>query len=287
MPPLDAHSVDERLAATEPTRRETYILYVLVMAIIAAMMILPAYGEDLGLPSAVGVLLLLLMIFLLLGIGWMASRRHKACREDVIRAWEHVRLEEWGAAGQVLDRVMQRPIRSVADRAEAFLLLGAVAEHEGYHDGAAQIYEALALRQIGAPSQLHQARIALAAVKIHNQELTDAIDLLARLEQVPMPDGLRAGLDLVRLFQQVFMGQSADAVQDLPRRREFFRRQLSTQAGYGYALLATALHHLDRREEAAKLWADATALIAPGKLVKEYSCVTPVAKSYPATERPL
>lgn len=287
MLPLDAQSIEERFAASEPSRRELYLLYALVMAIIVTLMVLPTYGDRLGVPNAAGVLLLVVLVVLLASVGYSVGRRQRQCRSRIIAAWEHAKLGQWGQAAPILDGLLRGPIRSPADRAEAFLLLAAALENVERHDLAGQVYETLAFQRIGTPTQVHQAQIALAASKIRTQELTDAVNLLAHLEAVQMPEGLRAALDLARLFQQVFMGHCDDAIQDLPKRRELFRRQLSTQAAYGYGLLAAAMHGLGRREEASQLWRDATTLIAADKLVKEYSCLVPIARGYPPMERPL
>ena len=99
-----------------------------------------------------------------------------------------------------------------------------------------------------------------------------------------MPLPLRAACDLVRLFQQVAMGQNEDAVAGLTDRRAGFRRHLSTRAGYGYALLAAAMDALGRRTEAATLWSDATALIRPDRLIEEFDLLQGVSRTYPATE---
>ncbi|MBN2560479.1 MAG: hypothetical protein JXQ75_06080 [Phycisphaerae bacterium] len=286
MSDIDAELIERRFAATCVSRRGSYFLLGLVALVVAGLMFLPAFGSRLGLPDVISVLLVVLSVSLLLLGGWLVGRRQRRCRQMILRAWEHVQLEEWDAAPAILDVVMQRPIRSSSDRGQAFMLLAAIAEHEGRYDRAAEIYETLLLGRIGAPLHLQQAQIALAAAKVRNQELTDAVDLLGRLEQVPMPQSLKAALDVVRLFQQVFMGQHEDAVQEYETRRELYRRHLSTHAAYGYGLLAAAMHHLGRGAEAARLWRDATMLVEASRLVEEYGLLAPIAEAYPETKKP-
>lgn len=283
---LDEHLIEERFAATEPRRWGLYVLYTLVLVVVGGMMLLPALGSQRDRPEVLGILLLGTLIGLLMLAGWLVGQRQRRCRQEVIKAWAHAQLEEWEAARAILDEVMQRPIQSPSDRGQAFMTLAAIAEHESCHDAAAQIYETLLLRRIGDPVYLQQAQIALASAKIRNQELTDAMDLLGRLEKVPMPTGLRAALDMVRLFQQVFMGHYEDAVEECEERRLLYRRHLSTHAAYGYGLLAAAMHHLGRTSEAAQLWGEATTLIDADRLVREYALLATVSQAYPATSKP-
>ena len=44
------------------------------------------------------------------------------------------------------------------------------------------------------------------------------------------------------------------------------------------------MHHLGRRDDAARLWSDATTLIKADKLVKQYALLAPISGAYPATE---
>jgi tetratricopeptide (TPR) repeat protein len=282
----EANWVEKRFSATEPSQRNVYILYAVVGLIVSCLVFLPAFGPRWGLPEELGVLLVVSLMSVLMLTGWFAGRRQRACRRAAVEAWERVQLDDWDGAEAVLDGLMCDGIRSGSDRGQAFMLLAAVAEHKGRYGEAAQIYETLLLRRIGDALHLQQAQISLAAAKLRNQELTDAVNLLGRLEQLPMPRSLAAALDVVRLYQQVFMGHYEDAVEELEERRALHRRHLSTHAAYGYGLMAAALHHLGRSSEAARQWSDATTLIPAERLVKEYEMLTPVLQAYPATRRP-
>jgi len=282
----DAQAIDARFAATEPSRRETYLTALLSIAILLGVVLLPLSGRNLGLPSGASVVAVTGLVSFLMLVGHWAGRRQRRCREAIVRAWEHAELNRWEVVAATLERVLERPIQTPGDRWQAFMLLAVAAESRSRHDSAALIYETLLLRGIGLPLQLCQAQIALAAARIRNQELTDAVNLLSRLEQVPLSGQLKAALDLVRLFQQVFMGHHEDAVQNLGERRELYRRHLSTHAGYGYGLLSAALHHLGRRGEALGLWQDATLLLPADRLVHDYDVLGAVQRAYPAAEWP-
>jgi hypothetical protein len=294
---IDAELIERRFSATEPRRGGRYLFHALASGLVICLLLVPLLGgaflEDgageprSGQMQVLGALLAGWLIGMLLVVGWFARRRRRRCRGGVLAAWEHAQLEDWEAAQSVLDRVMQKAIPSTVDRGQAFMTLAAIAEHEGCYTGAGQIYETLLLRRIGDAVQLQQAQIGLAAAKLRNQELTDAVNMLSRLEQVVMPPTLRAALDVVRLFQQVFMGHHEDAAQDCEKRCQLYRRFLSTQAAHGYGLLAAAMHHLGRTGEAARLWRDATMLIEAERLVKEYPLLEQVAREYPAMEHRL
>lgn len=294
MDTIDAQFIEARFAATEPKRRGLSLLYAPALGLMAGLLLLPVLGPALSpgdaevmgsvLLKVVSIVLLLASAGLFAAGAWSVGRRQQRCRRRVLKVWEHALLEQWDQAESALDPALSGPIPGPSDRCQAFMVLAALAEHKGLHAGAAQIYETLLLGRIGDPLNLQRAQISLAAAKIHNQELTDAVTYLGRLEQITMPAGLRAALDLVRLFQQVFMGHHEDAVESYEDRCQVFRRHLSTHAGYGYGLLAAAMHNLGRTEEAARLWGDATTLITTDRLVGDYALLAPMCQAYPATE---
>lgn len=225
-----------------------------------------------------------IVLLLLIG-GWLTAYRQRRRRRMITKVWENVQLEAWDEAGQTLESAMQGPIRSSNDRCQAFMLLAKVAEGGRQYESAAQIYETLLLERIGDGYQLQQVQLSLSSAKLRNEELVDAVHMLDRLAKVPMPLALQAARELIRLYQQVFMGHYEDAIENISERRSLFRRFLSTRAGYGYGLLAAAYHSLGRSGEAAELWLDATTLIKSRRLVEEYGFLSTVSETYPALER--
>jgi len=282
----DAEEVEQRLLATEPRRSHLLLAFGLAVGALLALLVLPRLSPRVGLPADAGTLVGAAMMVAAGLTAWNLGRRQRKCRAWLGHAWELVQLEEWDAAAEILERGLRKPILASADRTQAFMLLAAVAENRGAWDAVVAIYEALLLRGIPDPITVQKAQIGLAAAKIHTQQLTDAVDLLAQIEQRALPPDLRAAVDLVRLFQQVFMGHHADAVENIEQRRALYRRALSTAAAYGYALLALALHHLGRTAEAALLWADATTLVRPERLIASYPILGTISAVYPATEPP-
>lgn len=259
----------------------------MVLAIVLGVMLIGTQGPKWGLPPGLSVLVPFLVLGGLVVASWTRARRQQRCRERIEAAWEAIQLEAWQEAGEALISVLGSPMPTQADRGKAFLSLATIAEQTQDWDAAALIYERMAILRAGDARQLQTAQISLAAAKLRNEELTDALDMIGRLEQLPMPNALRAGLVLVRLFQQVFMGHYEDAVDDWEERRAMFRRFLSTRAAEGYALLASAFHQLRHTDKAAALWRDATLLMKPERLIKTFSIVEPVAEAYPAEEHPV
>lgn len=287
MPAIDAELIERRFATTAPAANPKLVPYLLLGLSSAALVVLVYRGPQLGIPGLVTILLPWCLVLFLFALGTVRTRRLRRQRAIINEAWQHVQLEAWSEAWAPLDEAMQHPVQIPTDRCQAFVALAALAEESKRYDSAALIYERLLTERIGDAYQLQRVQLALAAAKLKNEELTDGIALVDRLERVPMPLPLEAVHTLIRLYQQVFMGQFADAVADAAERRALFRRFLSTRAGYGYALLGAAMHHLNRHPEAAEYWRDATTLVPVAKLLDEYAFLAPVAEAYPTSELPL
>ncbi|MFQ5502232.1 MAG: hypothetical protein ACE5EQ_08005 [Phycisphaerae bacterium] len=284
---MDAQWIDHRFEVTEPRRNGAMGWYGL-MGLATGAFLIPAFqGEESDIPRWILYTLPWGVVFGMLVFRWIVVRREVRHRRAISEAWDHSRLCDWSMVEQSLEGLMDRPIRSASDRCQVFVLMAGLAEQSGLYGPATHIYERLLVERIGDGYQLQQAQLALTSAKLRNEELTDGVRMLDRLEKVPMPLALRAVHDLIRLYQQVFMGHFENAVKDLQERHELFRRYLSTRAGYGYALFSTALHQLGRPEEASRLWLDATALIPAARLVQEYKCLEAVSNAYPATEHRL
>ena len=287
MQKIDTELVEQRFNATAPRTRGKAIWYALLAVLAVTFFVSLQAGQESS-PAPGWLMILPWCAFVgMLAAGWVTGRRQRQRRRLLREASEHAQLEAWDALGGSLGEAMQRPIQSPHDRCQAFMLLAAGVEHDRDYDVAAQIYERLLLDRIGDGYQLQQAQLALSDATLRNDQLTDAVRMLDRLEKIPMPAALRAVYGLIRLYQRVFMGHNADAAEDLSDQRSLFRRYLSTRAGYGYGLLAAALHHLGRHTEAGELWRDATTLVPAARLVREYDLLAPLAKAYRAVEHPL
>jgi len=284
---FDRNAVEASFAATAPRRGGQLGLYALAAAVAVLFIVLAVSGPRLGVHPVISVLFPWILLLALVAVGWAYSRRIRLFREKLAAAWDHMQLEEWSPAEGIVSTLIDRPVRSETDRGQIFLIWAGLAEHERRYDCAGHIYDTLVEDRIGDAVQLHNANLLRAANKLRTGELTDAVSLIGRLERIPVPDYFRAGCDLIRLFQQVLMGHFEDAVREMPARRARFREHLSTRAAYAYALFAAALHGLRRTEEAADCWRDATTLMPPDRLLREFDFLAPMAGQYPATEQPL
>lgn len=287
MPDLDVTGVESALTATAPRPWGRYSALALAGAVALLFVALAVGGPRWKLPLVLSISLPWCLVACLALVSWRYGRRLRDFRETLSAAWDHAQLEQWGDAAARINGLLTRPIRAPSDRAQVFLIWAAVAEHQGRYECAGVIYDALVEQRIGDPLQLHQANLLRVSTRLRTGELTDAVDLLSRIERLPMPDSFRAACDLTRLFQQVLMGHLDDAVRDLEQRRAHFREHLSTRAAYAYGLFAAALHGLGRAADAARLWLDATTLVRPPRLVREFDLLSPVAGAYPSAEFPL
>ena len=280
----DRRTIDDCFAATAPRRWGIFGLQLLLMSAVAITLLMSLMGTRWNVPDAVELAVPPAVLLLFLVTGMVSGRRRRSRREALAVAWEKVQFENPEGALQALATVIHGPIYSVSDRGQAFMSLAATCEQLNRYDSAAHIYERMLVEQIGDLSQLQEAQIKLAGAKVRNDELTDAVTLIGRLAQVPLPPPFKAMFDLVQLFQRVFMGHYEDAIQEIEPLRALFRRHLSTKAGQGYALFAAAMHRLGRTSEAARLWNDATTLIPASKLVRDFPLMQPISEAYAAAE---
>lgn len=279
---------DAAIKATRPNPREnhpTYFVIGLLLASIAAPLIIDVSAD--ALQSRAVVVMPWLCILALLVISWLRVRRRRRIAQAVSRAWDAAQLEDWATAESLLPPLLRTPLRESSVRGRVLMLLAFMAEQQKRYDVSAHIYEHLLRRRIGDARLLQHVQLGLAAAKLRNEELADAVDLIGRLQQIEMPPPFRATFEAIRLHQQVFMGHYADAVADLDSRVKLFRRHLSTRAGYAYALLATALHRLGQHEPAARFWNDATMLIPPDRIHNRFEVTRDLIGRYAAAEQPL
>jgi tetratricopeptide (TPR) repeat protein len=284
---LEPEGIDASFDATRPRKGGVLGLQALLLLLIFGIMLIALAGPRLGIPGGFNLVLPPLVVAIAVVVGVGMGRRRRQCRRALSQSWQHLQLDEPQPALAALAPIMSGPIAADSERGQAYMQLAGIAERCGRFDAAGKIYESLLLNGIGDLVHLQEAQIKLAYAKLRTDELTDAVNLIGRLAQVPMPGPLKAGFELVHLFQQVFMGHHADAVQQEGERRTLFRKYLSTRAGYGYGLLATAMHYLGRTMDAARLWAEATTLIRREKLVRDLPTLALMSQTYPAVEHPV
>lgn len=227
-----------------------------------------------------------LLLLLVIGLLFNTAVRQKRLSRLMESAFEAVQLRQWPAARERLVQLLRHPINIGTARAEALLALAAAEEYEGAYGTSQSVYEAILEERAGDALQQHNARVALAVAMLRNGQITDAVNLIDRLERSSLPDGLRAQLEIVCLFREVMMGQPDASPERTERRRRLFRDHLGTRAAYGYALLAAAQDRLGQADSAAASWRDATLLLRPTELLRRFGELEPVAGKYPPAEWP-
>jgi tetratricopeptide (TPR) repeat protein len=226
---------------------------------------------------------LLILLVVILRVGLRQRRQGRL----MLEGFESLQLREWDKARAALTRLLSQPIRHAQARAEALLGLAGLAEVDHSYDAAQRIFEVILSESSASPVQLLMARVSLAATLLRMGQTADAVDLIDRINRVSLPESLRAQVEMLNLFREVSMGQSAQAIEQAEYRRGLFRQHLSTRAGYGYALLAAAFDQGGRPETARDYWQDATLLIRPEELLERFAELKPIAARYAAAERVL
>lgn len=280
---MNLKDLDTLIASSRPKRR---ILRASSLILLGLSMLLGALWTEPGIIAAhpIGWLLpqivLLVMIYLVIrGVG-----KQRRLSRLLISALEAVQLRQWQQAGDGLEEFLRHPIQHLIARAEAFMALAAVSETNHDHETAQKIYETLLREDEADPVQLHNARVSLAAAMLRTGQITDAVNLIDRLERADLPDPLRAQVELLSLFREVTMGQAQSGIARAEQRRELFRQYLGTRAAFGYGLLAAAFDRVNRSEQARDFWHDATLLLKPAALTERFEELKGVAAKYPAAE---
>lgn len=281
---FDLETVERLIASSRPRRRW---LGGRQWALLGLGAVLGAYLADesafarAGLPAWLMVQILLVVLAALL--AWSALRQRRRAKLTRV-GFEAVLLRQWDQARAALMALLGRPVVPRQTRAEALLGVASLAETEHEYEAAQRVYEALLEERQGDPIQLHTARVALAAVMLRTGQTADAVQLIDELARAELPGALRVQIEMLTLFREVAMGQTADGVSRAEERRELFRRHLSTRAGFGYGLLAAAFERAGQPDSARRYWHDATLLIPPQELLDRFEELATVAQKYPAAE---
>ncbi|HSW45010.1 MAG TPA: hypothetical protein VLM89_05520 [Phycisphaerae bacterium] len=283
---MDLHTVNDLIRTSEPAGRfwrgPTLILMglsVLLGALWADPGFLPV-GRTLAflLPQCLLVAILAVMLWDL--------RRQRRTGRLLEEAMEAVHLQDWPRAEATLRELLGSPIRRPMLRTQSLLALAAVAESERKYESSQAICEYILRSGLGNPLQRHTAEVALGAAMLRNGQTTDAVALIDRLRPEALPEVLRAQVELLCLFREVTMGHAEESTNRADQRRELFRANLGTRAGYGYALQAAAFDRLQQVDAARQYWHDATLLVSPQDLLKRFPELSGIAGRYPAAEYP-
>ncbi|MHB1155337.1 MAG: hypothetical protein ACYC26_00720 [Phycisphaerales bacterium] len=105
-------------------------------------------------------------------------------------------------------------------------------------------------------------RLQQVMAMLHEDHLVDADAEIRRLSHADLPGTGHAMLQLAMLYQQIKTHHHADAVTQADAVAPSLQ-PLGIEAGYGYAMLATAFHHTRQPQPASNWWHQATLLMPP------------------------
>lgn len=226
---------------------------------------------------------LLLVIVALITQQFIRQRR---VARHVNQAFESIHRRDWPEAQEQLCRLLEQPIRRPALRAQCLLGLAIVAEKDHEYEASQYLCEQVLEEGHADPVQHFLAQVQLGSAMLRTGQTADAVDLIDRLASREVPAALKAQVQMLALFREVVLGHAHETLDRADERRALFRSQLSTQAGYGYGLLAAAFDRANRTREASAYWRDATLLVPVDDLVQRFGELAPVAERYPAVEAP-
>lgn len=244
-------------------------------------------GERLSWPTWVTAVVPWAIIFVLVSLSWRRTARRRRTMQRLEKIIEATEEGRWQDVGEMSRAMLVRPLAPSPVRNQVLLLLAGASERRGAVEAAEVLYNAVRDEPGVDVIQRSQATLGLASALLRVEQLTDAVRLLDSLRKIELPPGLQAGVEMVRLFQEVLMGHFEAAAASVDARRPLFRRQLSTRAGFGYGLFAVALDALGRHDAAAAHWRDATLLMKPQSLTERFEVLRGVAGRYPAAESPI
>lgn len=282
---MTTHEIDHLVDSSQPQRgwlRGSNLVLLILAMIIGASLASSQLLENNAWWYGTQIAMLLAVIVVL-----RETWRQRRMGRWMLEAFESVQLQDWKRAEGALRQLLSHPVRPASSRVEALLALASVSEAHDNYEASQHIYEAILGEESADPIQQHTTHLALAAAMLRNGQTTDAVALIDKLERIHLPEPMEAQVSLLSLFREVVMGHAHETLEQAPRRRALFRRNLSTRAAFGYALLAAAFDRASESELATQYWHDATLLVHPDQLTDRFELLKPIASKYPAATRPL
>ena len=259
---------------------------------ILAVWVIALLGPVLGLPPVAletAALLATVAAIVLLSVRGSALNRETTALDELEALLALRRVDE---AVPGLQDVMGRPMHGPENRLRAMLLLGTTLARLNRSDDALRVYgELLDAEGLAGPAAA-MVKLARAATMLRADHLYDADRAISDLRRtIGRDDGADpiavAGLRLVELHRDVKTGHLAEAVDLFDAHLPSLRAGLGHRVAEAHALVAIALHRLNRGDEAAARFADATALAPLSDLVRRYPELWPLYAGYPTTAAPV
>jgi len=250
---------------------------------VGAMMLSAGRGRLAG----IAALITWTLIAALAGLMFFSSRRHYRLARCIEEADCLVRLRDWPAALVRLTQAAALGRRSEPARAAAVTYLGEIALWARHYDLAERAFEQAVQMEAWLNRDLKcRAQIGLIEAKLRSDQLTYVADAIAHMKQQDLPDLYKAKVMLLQCAHRLYTGHADEVATQAADLAEDFRKHLSTDAGYGYGLLAAALDATGQATAAARYWADATLLIKAESLTQRYPETQSVAGKFAPTKWP-
>lgn len=218
-------------------------------------------------------------------VGFIAVRRARAEQAAVAAVDELVQLRRWPEAGIMLQAILSQPARSPLARAQSLLYLAMVlARYHRFADSVA-VHDYI-LNEIPLDDATdHGVRLGRAMSLLREDDLLDADRAISELRRTSR--GVEsAGLALVEIYRDVKTGHAAEAIEIFESRQPVIRRQLGHRAADAWALAARAYDMLDRPDQAASAYENATILMPLGELARRYPEIAPLTSKYKPAPAP-
>lgn len=235
--------------------------------------------------EAVAAFAMLLLIFAMGILTWLAARSIQAEQTALEAVTELVQLRRWDQAGMVLDGMLSRPARSPLARMQALVFLAVVlARYHRFADSIA-VYEYILEHYSVDEATAHGLRLGRAMALLREDRLFDADRAISELRRGNSQE-TSAGLALIEIYRDVKTGHPQEAIDLFAQRRGIVGQQLGHRLADVLALAARAHDLLGHADEAARLYHDATLLTPPDELQRRYPELSALAGKYPAAEMP-
>ena len=302
----EAVDVERLLRASEPGGG--WGRGVLLLPPIGLFSMLAAVVVLLLVPSGRGAWWALAALFLLgvsLATTLLLARLAKLARGErrqVEQVEELLALRHYPQANDALVALLGRPMRLPQNRLAALVGLSRLLQRQGRHDDAAAVADVVLDNPFLDPASRFAVGCGRAMSLLRSDRLSDAnkaVDSLRR-EVGRLDEAVRrasdddddtpafdsAALTLVELYRDVHTRHDAEVLESLAAKRSGLRDALGVRLGDALALAATAAQRLGEAARAATLWADATALVPAGELLRRYPEVAEAADAHAATSWP-
>jgi tetratricopeptide (TPR) repeat protein len=239
-------------------------------------------------------------------LNWWANRARRDEQTELLAIEDLLALKRVEQVAPRLHWIMLRPMRAPEGRLRALLLLATTLTRMQRYDDAILVYnELIETERVAGPGGA-MVKLGRAMAMLHADHLYDAdraindlrrlidrggagVEMLQMDDSVPAPaaDPMSiAALRLVELFRDVKTGHFAEAIDLFHAHRDTIRRGLGHRVAEAHALAAVAYDRASRPADAARAFADATALQPMAELLNRYVEVRPLIAKYAPTPVP-